>query len=988
MNQQIRPSSNDISQTDNASWSQVKDKLDTARRNWRWVETGTVFLKGMTIMLVLMLIALLLDNRLPLPQPIRIAAVILFAGTAAYLTVVRSLREWFRPLTDEMVARHVERRYDQLDNRFINAVQLHEEGFNDAIARKMAESQLNDAANAITQCDMGRSTNTRPVRRWGKRLFLLGLLLGIYAAVFSTHFSNAVMRYAQPHRHIAPVSSTQLHIRPGDATCLQGDSVRVRAQPEGVLPENATLLITDTDGETSDCEMTFEGRGFHYELDNLQDDIRYRVQAGDTVSRPHSITVRTRPRVTNLRLHFDYPVHTKLADHSETESSGDIRAVEGTEVTLTLKANRKLDSGGINITPLARPSDDATASSPSDQTIPMTRTKNRTWQGQFRITRSATYTIDIKDKHNIPNISAQHQIWAQTDQPPEVTILGPPDEAEVSPEGSVTILARATDDYSLHSMTLRVRQNNGNWKDMRSWTYENRTADQREGALLDLEELHARPGDTLSYYFQARDGHPDRSDSAGKSEIRQIQIRSSQDVASSDDDNDGGKEGSEQSQEEVAETDTDSEKQDDPDSRDESLMSERDRMERMLKKAEQFAEEQRDNLKTTRQLADKRVDEFSSEDDEKLQKVRDEQLKWAKYFQEEANDLSDLPDQDYGLGSMAEEHMEVYSEVQAAADALDEKSMEIATSAEESATAQAEEITENIEKWLSDKADQTAWKMEAHDDELDVPLTDLPEQLEDIIGELMAEEEELMEQAEDANANTLGSFDEGIGWDAMDGPIANMSAKGVTGNRLPNDNEMGGRSGEGRTGKSSGQFVEETATGKGGRRTPTRKTSDPYEEGTVKDTSSEPPTGATGGGKASGFGREGFQGQTPDTANRLKRLARQQKQLIGKARRIAHGLRKRRYPSGKLPETIKIMEDLHEELDSGRYMRTAARKKQVVLDNLHELKTVTEKTKQMRQDRSSQLPEQMREEVDAALRAPIPDKYEGTVRNYFETLSK
>jgi len=42
----------------------------------------------------------------------------------------------------------------------------------------------------------------------------------------------------------------------------------------------------------------------------------------------------------------------------------------------------------------------------------------------------------------------------------------------------------------------------------------------------------------------------------------------------------------------------------------------------------------------------------------------------------------------------------------------------------------------------------------------------------------------------------------------------------VTGNRLPNKSEIGGRSGEGRQGKSSGEFVGDEAVGKGGRKTP------------------------------------------------------------------------------------------------------------------------------------------------------------------------
>ena len=54
-----------------------------------------------------------------------------------------------------------------------------------------------------------------------------------------------------------------------------------------------------------------------------------------------------------------------------------------------------------------------------------------------------------------------------------------------------------------------------------------------------------------------------------------------------------------------------------------------------------------------------------------------------------------------------------------------------------------------------------------------------------------------VEEVEDITSGWLDSLDEGAGWTAMDGPISNMSAKGVTGNLLPNQHEIGGRSGEG-----------------------------------------------------------------------------------------------------------------------------------------------------------------------------------------------
>ena len=73
----------------------------------------------------------------------------------------------------------------------------------------------------------------------------------------------------------------------------------------------------------------------------------------------------------------------------------------------------------------------------------------------------------------------------------------------------------------------------------------------------------------------------------------------------------------------------------------------------------------------------------------------------------------------------------------------------------------------------------------------------------------------MTEDVEDVTSSWLDSIDKGAGWDAADGPISSMSAKGVTGNLLPNQQEIGGRSGEGRTGRSSGQMVEETARRQG-----------------------------------------------------------------------------------------------------------------------------------------------------------------------------
>ena len=68
-------------------------------------------------------------------------------------------------------------------------------------------------------------------------------------------------------------------------------------------------------------------------------------------------------------------------------------------------------------------------------------------------------------------------------------------------------------------------------------------------------------------------------------------------------------------------------------------------------------------------------------------------------------------------------------------------------------------------------------------------MAELPGELQDIVGQLMEQEEDLFDEMEDVSSSAADSIDKGAGWDAADGPISNISAQGVTGNRLPSTSE-------------------------------------------------------------------------------------------------------------------------------------------------------------------------------------------------------
>ena len=73
--------------------------------------------------------------------------------------------------------------------------------------------------------------------------------------------------------------------------------------------------------------------------------------------------------------------------------------------------------------------------------------------------------------------------------------------------------------------------------------------------------------------------------------------------------------------------------------------------------------------------------------------------------------------------------------------------------------------------------------------------------------------------------------------------------------------------------------------GKGGRKTPSRLTPDPFMKGQIKDHSKAATGGATGGGKESGKGGEGLEGPAPRSPGPrdAERLAGKQAVLRNKA---------------------------------------------------------------------------------------------------------
>lgn len=416
----------------------------------------------------------------------------------------------------------------------------------------------------------------------------------------------------------------------------------------------------------------------------------------------------------------------------------------------------------------------------------------------------------------------------------------------------------------------------------------------------------------------------------------------------------------------------------------------RKKLEEMRNKLDEMLERQKKVIEASENLAKKPVEDFSEEDEQLLKQLAAAEDEFARFMKELQTDLSKLPEQDFANPSMLKELVEIQTEIKMAEDALLKKSADIAVPLEQLGYEMAEEIKTNLEKWLPDTPDRERWSQEESltDADKEAPMAELPGELEDLIGELMEEEEDLFDEMEDLSSSAADSLDKGAGWDVADGPISNMSAKGATGNRLPNTSEIGGRAGEGRQGKSSGEFVGDEAVGKGGRKTPSRLTPDPYVKGQIKDHSKDPMGGATGGGKESGEGGEGLEGPSPGPKGEreMHRLAGKQAALRNQAEGIDLQFQISNFHRTDLKKLIETMAQIEQDLKAGRY-QSALRQRQVMLEGLGSVKQYLEGEFEVRKDATSNLPTDIQKEILGSMQDPSPPGWEELNRRYFERLS-
>ncbi len=474
--------------------------LAAVRARWqRRALLGAWMLGAITAaaMLLVGLLAVWLVASEGIPLVIVVAAVIAVA-MAALLFALLPLRQ---PPSDRQIARFIEEQAGGLDDVLVTAVD--KSGDETPVAGFLVGDAIRAARNLNLDAVVSREAMRRAAlgAAVGSVAFLASLWVFAPAAGRAAAVAGS---YLFPHRYA-------IDVQPGSIKVREGEPVTVVARIPGL---EGGLVPTLTVGEGGEARTARMAPGsspdqFTITLNNITVSFPYLVTAGSAASPAYRVEVIRPVRISQIDVRYEYPGGIGLEPHVE-EDGGDIFAPAGTKVYLTINTDKPVANGQLRLG--------------DGQAIDL-QGNNRVLTAALTVAKDGSYRVALNDIDGLKNDGdTEYFIRMLNDRPPDVRILRPAGDKQVSPLEEVVIEARADDDYGVRSLELVVKANTGREKVIPLTGADGQAVAAGQHTVF-LEDLNVRPGDVVTYHARATDVGRGRRSTESRSDIFFLEVK-------------------------------------------------------------------------------------------------------------------------------------------------------------------------------------------------------------------------------------------------------------------------------------------------------------------------------------------------------------------------------------------------------------------------------------------------------------------------------
>lgn len=445
-------------------------------------------------------------------QPLRWSISLAGYALVALVIWITCLRSLLRIPGSREVARLIEQRAPGLREDLLSAVELgssqSDSRFDSPVFRSLLQSSVEQRLGAV------QVQSLLPAGLIRGAAFLATAVLMICVALLlvpDLRFASRLTRAMLPSAAVDRVSNVRVNIiapNPADALVPHNDAVKVVVELQGAEAESVVIETfraeDDREGETIELKAEGGPRQFAGTIQLRREPVKYRVLAGDAVTRLFTIDTAARPRAVAFAKTYRAPGYADIESRSVQEKHGNLEGIEGTQVDLILDVDEPISSGELRF-------DETNGAQPA---ITLTRIDDRQWQASVPIGKPTTYKVHlIAAKTGFDNaFDPPYEIKSVPDAAPTLTIESPAKDMLVPPAHAVKVKLNAEDDLGLARVSQWFRINGGEWREIlltekagRIWGHER---------LWDVYELNLRAGDQVAVKFAAIDGAGSKTESA------------------------------------------------------------------------------------------------------------------------------------------------------------------------------------------------------------------------------------------------------------------------------------------------------------------------------------------------------------------------------------------------------------------------------------------------------------------------------------------
>ncbi len=465
---------------------ELRTQIEVVRRRWTSGVRRHVFARA-AVGAAIAVFTVVLVERLFRPEGLFLVMLMLAGVAVGAAAAAREIWRMPRRPSDRRVARFIEERA-ALNDSLVSAV--------DAVARPVAAQPflsllLADVVQKLGAIEPSTLVPREEIRRRTVAAATAAATLLVALIVSWPSFDRA----AATARLTFFPGSVRVQVRPGNARIPIGTPIHIRASVSGggssSLTQLSPTLTVFANGQQRAVPMAAAADGFEYVIESVDRGFTYDVSAGAARSARYTVTALRPPRVERIDLHYVYPSFAGLPPRDE-QDGGDIYAPAGTRVQLRIHSDKPIATGALALTRSAA--------------VPLRRMDDCTVEAELLLASDDSYRIRLADEDGLTSRGeAEYFIRLMDDRPPDVRILRPSADQQITPLEEIAIEARADDDYGIDRFEL-VYGVAGRPEHTVSFERVTGTSIQKVGTrLLPAEELGVKPGDVITYYARARD---------------------------------------------------------------------------------------------------------------------------------------------------------------------------------------------------------------------------------------------------------------------------------------------------------------------------------------------------------------------------------------------------------------------------------------------------------------------------------------------------